>query len=568
MKRICAAIALAAALLTIGPAAGAQKFIPAPVEISKSTVDIEGRTFYVHTVEARQTLYSICKAYSADLDEVKEINAERLTGGLKTGSLLLIPVKEKAAESKAEPKSVAAAPAKPVNQVKETKETSQQDVKYIYHRVKWYDSLLMLSLKYKVSQEDIVELNNLDSKTLVVGQILKIPVKGDVDADVIDDNTMVEVPEDEILEEEEDVEKDVTIVDQDESEMDWNWKPVYVPFNGTANIALIIPIGSKTSSPSGNFLDFYGGVLMAIEDARKDGTNVNLKVIDMTDFSSAEQLIQESHLENFDFLIGNFSLENIETPAHWCDVHHIPLISPLDQKVEAATYNHPYLINVQLASSTQAMRMAESIGYRKGKDNVVVLCESGENQSKFHSEIIASLDSLGIPYTIARTSSGHILENLRNTLLQGKRNHVIVTTEKESLAGDAVRTLGNLARGGNYDIVGYASHKIRKFESIETDSYQKMNAHFSMGHYVDYSDEDVREFVRRYRALYNADPGNFGFQGYDVGTYFIRALKRFGNDMINGIGRYYGEGMQLNFSFDRRNDTGGMFNEATKNLVY
>ena len=565
MKRICAAIALAAALLTIGPAAGAQKFIPAPVEVSKSTVDLEGRTFYVHTVEARQTLYSICKAYNADLDEVKEINAERLSGGLKTGSLLLIPADKKAEESKAEPKSVAA---ETVNQVKETtKEAPQQEVKYIYHRVKWYDSLLMLSLKYKVSQEDIVELNNLDSKTLVVGQVLKIPVKGDVDVTEIDDNTMVEVPEDDLFEEEAS-DKDITIIDQEEPEQDWNWKPVYVPFNGTANIALIIPIGSKTSSPSDNFLDFYGGVLMAIEDARKDGTNVNLKVIDMTDFSSAEQLMQESHLDNFDFLIGNFSLENIETPAHWCDVHHIPLVSPLDQKVESATYNHPYLINVQLASSTQTMRMAESIGFRPGKDNVVVLCESGENQSKFHSEIIASLESLDIPYTIAKTSSGHILESLRNSLIQGKRNHVIVTTEKESLAGDAVRTLGNLSRGGTYDIVGYASHKIRKFESIEADSYHNMNAHFSMGHYVDYNSEDVREFVRRYRALYNADPGNFGFQGYDVGVYFIDALKRYGNDMINGISRFDREGMQLNFRFDRRNDTGGMFNEATKNLVY
>ena len=566
MKRICAAIVLAAALLTLGPKAGAQKFIPAPVEISKSTVDIEGRTYYVHTVEARQTLYSICKAYSADIEEVKIINADRLSGGLKTGSLLLIPAEKKAAESKAEPKTVAAEPTK---QVKEAPaEQTQQEVKYIYHRVKWYDSLLMLSLKYKVSQEDIIELNNLDSKTLVVGQILKIPVKGDVDSDVIDDNTMVEVPEEGDFDEDEDDGKEITIIDQEESEDDWNWKPVYVPFNGTANVALILPIGSKTSSPSGNFLDFYGGVLMAIEDARKDGTNVNLKVIDMTDFSSAEQLIQESHLENFDFLIGNFSMENIETPSRWCDLHHIPLISPLDQKVEAATYNHPYLINVQLASSTQTMRMAESIGFRPGRDNVVVLCESGENQSKFHSEIIASLDSLGIPYSIAKTSSGHILESLRKSLATGKRNHVIVTSERESLAGDAIRTIGNLSRSDSYDIVGYASHKIRKFESIEADTYHKANAHFSMGHYVDYNDEGVREFVRRYRALYNADPGNFGFQGYDVGVYFINALKRYGNDMINGIGRYSHEGMQLNFRFDRRNDSGGMFNEATKNLVY
>ena len=98
MKKICAAIALTFALLAVSPAAEAQKFIPAAVEISKSVAEIDGRSFYVHTVEARQTLYSICKAYGADLEEVKEINAGRLTGGLKAGSLLLIPVAEKKAE--------------------------------------------------------------------------------------------------------------------------------------------------------------------------------------------------------------------------------------------------------------------------------------------------------------------------------------------------------------------------------------------------------------------------------------------------------------------------------------
>ena len=237
--------------------------------------------------------------------------------------------------------------------------------------------------------------------------------------------------------------------------------------------------------------------------------------------------------------------------------------------MEAATYNHRYLINAPISPSTQTMRMAESIGYRPGFDNVIVLCENTEHQSNFYSDIVAALDSLGIPYTLAKAGYGRsVNESLRGNLAAGKRNHIIITSEKEALATEAVRSVGLLARSGNYDIVGYASHKIRKFESIEQELYQRMNCHFSMGHYVDYDDEDVRDFVRRYRALSNTDPGNFGFQGYDIGKYFISALKRYGNDMINGIGNFPQEGMQLNFRFNRREPFGGMFNEATKNVAY
>ncbi|MBP5301621.1 MAG: hypothetical protein J6Y88_00040, partial [Bacteroidales bacterium] len=37
------------------------------------------------------------------------------------------------------------------------------------------------------------------------------------------------------------------------------------PFSGKARIALLLPFNSKSSSPSSNYLDFYSGVLLALE---------------------------------------------------------------------------------------------------------------------------------------------------------------------------------------------------------------------------------------------------------------------------------------------------------------
>ena len=215
------------------------------------------------------------------------------------------------------------------------------------------------------------------------------------------------------------------------------------------------------------------------------------------------------------------------------------------------------------------MRLAESINYDPGKDNVVVICDNGEQEGVFHKYVLQSLDSLNIPYAITRSGIGRNLgESIKSLLEAGKKNHIIITSEKESLAADAVRNVGLLAREGSYDIVGYASHKVRRFDSIDAESFQRMNARFIMGYNVDYADENVRNFVRKYRALYNTEPGNFAFQGYDIAVYFISALKKYGNDLINGIADYPAEGLQLNFRFDRRNAAGGMFNEATKEVVY
>ena len=544
MKRILAAI-----ILSVCPVANAQKFVPAPVAISDVTTEVDGRTFYVHTVEAKQTLYSICKTYGADINEVKDLNADKLSGGLKTGTELLIPASVPVAST-----AVSAI------------DTPEPDVdgKFIYHRVKWYDSLLMLSLKYKVSQEDIMAANHLESRTLSVGQVLLIPVGGGVTITDIDDNSIIDVSEDEFGSGDDGPK--LTIIDNEDEEDD-EWQPVFVPFSGTANMTLMLPFAAKSNAPADIFMDFYAGVLMALEDLRQDGTNINLKVVDMSDFDTPEQMFEESGVEGQDFVIGNFPLESINEAASWCDAHHTPLVSPLDQKIEAATYGHKYLINAQLSTATQTMRLAESIGYAPEKDNVVVLCENGEQLGVFHNDVIQSLDSLGIPYTCCVISRS-LGDGFRTNLQPGKRNHVIITSEKETVAADAVRNVGLLARNANYDIVGYASHKIRRFDSIDPESFVRMNAHFLMGYNVDYSDERVRTFVRKYRALYNTEPGNFAFQGYDIAEYFVSALKKYGNDMINGIANYPAEGLQLNFRFDRRNAGGGMFNEATKNVVY
>ena len=571
MKRFCAAIAIVSALLACPGTAQAQKFIPAEVTISRQTQIRDGRTYYVHQVMDRQTLYSICKAYGADLDEVRAINYDSLSQGLKSGTTLLIPFSQKESQTAAaqEPDNNA----KPLPQGNNTQQSdnlptetspaasaSAGEVRYILHRVKWYDSLLMLSLKYKVSQEDIIALNNLESRTLVVGQTLRIPV-GETVLDDMDDNTIIDVPEEEAAAPGYDPErKDITIVEPEEPA---EAEPGFVPFSGTANVALMIPIAASSNSPSGNFLDFYSGVLMGLNELKTSGINVNLKVIDMADYESPEQLLDASGLGKYDFVIGNFSPQSIEPVADYCDLHRIPLISPLDPKIEEVTYYHPYLVNVQISPGTQTMRLAESIHFKPQKDNVVVLCEATDTPGSFHKEVLASLDSARISYSLVKGRSS----SLKDHMVSDKTNHVIITSEKESFVSDAVRNAGFLARSG-YDIASYASHKIRRFESVDQDALQKMNAHFSMGYFVDYSDESVKEFVRSYRALYNAEPGNFAFQGHDIACYFIKALQKYGSDMINGIAGYKQQLLQLNFSFDRRGHNSGMFNEATRNVVY
>ena len=95
MKRYL--ILLLAVLLLASPTpARAQEYTAPPVEISKEKVRLDGKIYYSHVVQEKQTLYSICKAYGVTLEDVfrsnPSLNLEK--EGLKKDQIILIPIPE------------------------------------------------------------------------------------------------------------------------------------------------------------------------------------------------------------------------------------------------------------------------------------------------------------------------------------------------------------------------------------------------------------------------------------------------------------------------------------------
>ena len=579
MKRFYSVVILLVVLLLAGTAdvVAQTEYVPTPVEISQNKVRIGDKIFYEHLVKERQTLFSICKVYGVSEATIKECNPGKLDNGLKTGSVLLIPV----ASGVSAERTVAEKASPAVESVEE--ETSAADTtgtSFISHRVRWYDSLTTISLKYKVSQEEIMKANNLSSRTLNVNQVLRIPVgesSGTIPED-LDDSLVFDVEEPGA---EQEAQPDTLIsifgdepsqtIDEEGEHEEEPEEDLFKPFTGKADIALLLPIAAGSSSPSSNFLDFYAGVMMGLNEIKDEGIDVKLTVVDMADYDDCEAMIEATNLEDCDFVIGNFSPATIGPVADYCDFHHIPLVSPLDQKIEQATYSHPWLVNVPVSSQTQIRNTIQSIDYSSAEDNVLVIYESGTENSAYFTSLCNMLDSLDVPFnkfSYGITGGRDIHASIQNLLDSSKENHIFVASEKEYFASDAIRNIALVGRGGKYSINSYGSHKVRSLDSIDPSFYNDANMHFCLGYYVDYGSDETSLFVRQYRALYNCEPGPFAFQGRDITVYFIHALERYGSRMVQGIENYPKDLIQLKFNFGRRGEHSGMFNEATKNIVY
>lgn len=102
--------------------------------ISTEIIEENGKNFYIHTVEAGQTVYSIAKAYNVSLDDVYKHN-EWAKEKIKPGEKLKIPI----IKTETTPKAV------------------QYDT--VFHIVKPKETLYSISKEYNVDIEDLRDWN-------------------------------------------------------------------------------------------------------------------------------------------------------------------------------------------------------------------------------------------------------------------------------------------------------------------------------------------------------------------------------------------------------------------------
>lgn len=128
--------------------------------------DLGSSDFYV--VKKGDTLFSIAKKFGVSVEEIKRAN--NLSGNdLKVGQVLKISALRvlKNEDPRVNLRKVLSS---------EVRENVDQNLDYIWHKVKEGETLYNLSLRYGVPVEEIKKANNLEENIIIVGQVLKVPV--------------------------------------------------------------------------------------------------------------------------------------------------------------------------------------------------------------------------------------------------------------------------------------------------------------------------------------------------------------------------------------------------------
>lgn len=454
------------------------------------------KTFSIHNVQIGETTYSIAKQYSLSVKTLIDDNPGIDPTHLQVGQEIRI---RKSEMDKTSPQDI-------MEQMDDfANKLSIVSDEYNYHLVEIGETLYGISKKYNVSIE-VIEANNGIKDGLRAGLLLRIPIAKNLPVEVV-------VPEKET----------------------YNNSTVSVNRNntGTMNISVLLPL-TESGVLKNNFMELYQGSLIAADELREKGNNVILNLYNTEHSAEAVRKITAMHsFQESDLIIGPVYEEGLKYVVDYSAPKGIPVVSPL--------------ANIDGAYGKTLFQLSPEPKHRNDKLHSIL--EDGKNivfitsdvtDAEFEREMKAVVGNKPYQKIVYRkgTPSGQI-----NALMadSSSDNVFIVVAGNESgvdLILAAISSIQNtrLSRSqstGAIRVIG--NSKWNKFRNVDRNLYFKLNVTYVTSYHADRGNLGVVDFDNRYIAAFGQIPSLYSYRGYDAVMMFGQAVASGNPDFMNAL---------------------------------
>ena len=421
----------------------------------------------------------------------------------------------------------------------------------IVHEVERKETLFSISQKYKININDILELNpQLRNSRLKRKSKILIPV-----IESIQEKTLVE--KDSLPTEDDLLRLDSIFVKKRKRDNQLNLS-VLLPFrSNTVNYDSIEEVESLFEDRNlyTITLDFYSGILYAIEDLRELNVSINLNVFDTENsINKINEISSENSVKDSDVIIGPLIPRNFEIFSNIELLESIPKVFPL------STIPIKIIKGVIQSVTPKNLLRERMINYLDKnldrEENIVIIADSLNNEieSKL-SEIFPN------SIKIKPEFEGYILPELLDSLLvDSLPNKVIVESEIFTLISSVVSQL-NSQITSERDVKLYTTYRGNQYDDPSINIKDLGNLAFT---YTSISkkinNDSISKFESRYLNLFGSLPNKDVIRGYDVTKdILLRALI---DKNLNRTTKYDEQSYTESKFLYKKDTLGGLFNSS------
>lgn len=570
---------------------------------STSVVTIDGVSYYVHTVVKGETFYSISKLYDVPIKAITE-NNPHVVDGLREGHVIKVPFENTQLDKMSKRKqarlfethivaqgetlfSISRRYEIPVNTLiednegldpahlsigqtinirkKSVGEASPEQIKdqleeykdalnsvsadYEFHLVQPGETLYSLSRQYGVTEQSLVELNNI-TDGLKAGALIKVRPKNvepehfEAVADSL--HEVDRAVEDSLLR--------TTLTVKEFAE----GKPV--------EVALMLPLGGEDLAAGANFLEFYQGALLGLEDLKSQGIATKVSLYNTARSTDEVRRIVGSQDFGYpDIIIGPVYEDNMRPALDYAQQNRVVMVSPL-----AALENTQSPVLYQMSPDASAKYEKMKPFFTPEKRVVFVTTVNRDFEFEKFVKPLLPTGYKQVDYNATLRMEKGVFESVIDPKAE---NLIVVSCTNELVADQILAAISSVhsnlvARSqmpGSVTVLA-GSGWGRFDKEIDKSLFFKLGVCYPAMYHFDRGDARVSDFDRRFVSSFGRLPSPYAYRGYDAVKLFVSAVKGEGatfTDKVNGSRQTL---LQMPYGFGQK-EQGGTFVNMQWGLV-
>ncbi|AUS06954.1 PBP1 and LysM peptidoglycan-binding domain-containing protein [Pseudotamlana carrageenivorans] len=541
-----------------------------------------------HRVKRKETLYSLAKMYNVEEADIKKYNTFLYSNPLRKGDKIQIPVYKtvKVVEEVKPTKKYIVLPKEGkwrvaykfgitlkelealnpdmgevlkegqillVPNLDESEEKVIDEQQYSYYKVLPKEGFYRLKIKLDLEQSELEALNpGLAETGLKSGMILKIPFSEAV-APIVGGS----------------VAEKVNLVDS-------------ISNRKTKHIAVMLPFRlnrvdfdsvshAKNSIKSDPYLnaslEFYSGVLVAVDSLKKLGISLKLDVYDTKNsVSEVTKIVEDHDFKDVDAVIGPLTSMCFDKVAAALNADHIPVVSPIGLNLNLRD-------NVFQSRPSDELLKQKIVNFVKADTlsyNVLIVSDS--NSSAIARDLKNDFPAANhVESRKGKNGKDEFFatrEEISRGLKPGK-NYVFLETKNDGFASNVTSILASLIRKENtenqhqaVDIILVTTNINMAFESdqINNSHLSKLRFHFATG-LLEYNESQYNSFVKTYNRIYNTIPNKRAVKGFDLAMDVVLRLASSNDLYMSTINAPLTEYVENKFAY-KKQPLGGYYNDS------
>ena len=521
-------------IIRLNPGSDDKIYAGQTLRIPRGAANTETETY--HTIAPGETLYRLAIRYNTTAKAICDANPGLSADNFRIGQVIRIPVAQ--TKDKTEPSAQAQAPQTFIQGPVESRCREM-------HKVKRRETIFSISRKYGITEEELIAANPeiKDKEKVKRGTLLCIPFPA--------------------AQEQKTEQKEPAHIPTNTELFQANQKEAK-RFK-TIRAALILPFYNVAKSESARMVEYYEGFLMAVDSLKRTGTSIDLYAYNSgPESASIAPLLDKPEMKQMDIIFGPLYKGHITPLADFAKKNDIRLVIPFTSK-DNTVFRNPNIYQINTPQSYLYSEVYDHFVRQFAQANIVFInaTQGTKDKADFIKGLKDELRAKGIAFksldeNATAASIGAVLAN--------GRENVFIPTSGSNLT--LIKILPQLT----LTVREHPEQSIHLFGYPEWQTYTKdhleaffeLDTYFYSSFYTNNLLPAAIRFTRSYQQWYGKDMDErypkFGMLGFDTGYFFLKGLSNYGTEFEKDIQQLNLIPIQTGFKFQRVNNWGGFIN--------